>query len=52
MLMVLGRFLGLSGEPHRICQRDHRAERAPLRFSHLQPDEARRRGVELPLQTR
>jgi hypothetical protein len=38
------------GQPRRICQRDHRAERAPLRFSYLQSREARRRGVEFPSQ--
>ena len=33
-----------------FVQRDHRAERAPLRFSYLQSHEARRRAVEFPSQ--
>jgi hypothetical protein len=43
-------FRSVGRRPRRICQRDHRAEQAPLRFLYLQSYEARRRAVEFPPQ--
>jgi hypothetical protein len=38
----------VNGQPHGICQRDHRTKRAPIRIADLHPREARGGSIDFP----